>query len=115
MAGWASASSSTATSIPRSDCVSASESRPRPICGCASDGGASPMTGPAGHPVRRGLSIPSLAPRNAGSPAFAGDDDRESGVLLLTGASCRQPPSNDRASPLSGLFAYFLQCAADGL
>jgi hypothetical protein len=30
----------------------------------------------AGYPVRRGLSMPSLPPRNTGSPAFAGDDGR---------------------------------------
>jgi hypothetical protein len=29
----------------------------------------------AEYPVRRGLSIPSLASRSTGSPAFAGDDD----------------------------------------
>src|SRR3981189_1994178 len=42
MADWPSAFSSATTSLPRSDCGSASESSRRPICGCASDGGADP-------------------------------------------------------------------------
>jgi hypothetical protein len=37
----------------------------------------------AGYPVRRGLSIPSLTPRNTGSPAFAGDDSRDCSALVF--------------------------------
>jgi hypothetical protein len=36
------------------------------------------MTGSSGYPVRGGFSIPSLALRNTGSPAFAGDDGLDS-------------------------------------
>jgi hypothetical protein len=39
----------------------------------------------AEYPVRRGFSIPSLALRNTGSPAFAGDDGRS--VVML----CESP------------------------
>ncbi len=37
----------------------------------------------ADYPVRRGFSTPSLAPRNTGSPAFAGDDGCERGGLIF--------------------------------
>jgi hypothetical protein len=36
-----------------------------------------------GYPVRRELSLLSRTPRNTGSPAFAGDDDRKCGVLAF--------------------------------
>jgi hypothetical protein len=36
---------------------------------------ASPMEAPAEYPVRRGISLPSLTPRNAGSPASAGGNE----------------------------------------
>src|ERR1700722_3239057 len=34
----------------------------------------------AEYPVRRSFSVRSLAPRNTGSPAFVGDDDRRCGI-----------------------------------
>src|SRR3984893_19568149 len=56
---------------------------------------ASPMTGSSGYPVRRGLSTPSLTPRNTGSPAFAGDDDR--GVLRFVALLLAMTMSQDYA------------------
>jgi hypothetical protein len=37
----------------------------------------------AEYPVRRSFSIPSLTPRNTGSPAFAGDDGRGCGAFVF--------------------------------
>jgi hypothetical protein len=37
----------------------------------------------AEYPVRCGFSISSLTPRVTGSPAFAGDDDRECGASVF--------------------------------
>ena len=46
----------------------------------------------AEYPVRRGLSIPSLTPRNTGSPAFAGDDGWPAQFRILAAQFTRGLP-----------------------
>src|SRR5882757_8983147 len=67
---------------------------------------AAVMLRESGHPVRRGLSVPSLTSLNTGSPAFAGDDNCVNFAIsrLDSPEVCQKLPalSNQRAQGMPG-------------
>src|ERR1700722_10513637 len=54
----------------------------------------------AGYPVRRGLTVRSQAPRNTGSPAFAGDDSVARGDNEVSrNTACTSRPRKPISAP----------------